>query len=184
MEVYFVMDAPCVKCLPGETECKWHKNHSQEGHVYTADEIFPGNFCPIMYHTLYPYFLGALFGAKYGYNDEGDCHVCCPAEKSVDVLVKVRPNDGSFGDQVAEDRRKVFYAEVVKVNGLCDFEYKVGDKLIFPMNNVEKNTCPAGINNIFPFLDIPKLKCINLKRLRCPDWKENIYYSIDDEDLS
>ena len=67
MEVYFVMDAPCVKCLPGETECKWHKSHSQEGHVYTADEIFPGNFCPIMYHTLYPYFLGALFGAKYGY---------------------------------------------------------------------------------------------------------------------
>jgi hypothetical protein len=24
-----------------------------------------------------------------------------------------------------------------------------------------------------------KTECINLNRLRCPDWKENIYYSID-----
>ncbi len=178
------MDSIFVKYLSGETECKWHKKHSQEGHVYSADEIFPSTFCPIMFHTLYPYFLGAIFGAKYGYNDEGDCHVCCPAEKSVNVLVKVRPNDGSYGNDVADDRQKVFFAEVVKVNGPCDFGYKAGNILIFPICNIKQFACPAGINNIFPFLNIKKPKCINLKRLRCPDWLENIYYSLDQEALN
>ena len=172
-----------VKYLPGKTECKWHKKHSEEGHLYTVDEMFPKKFCPILFHTLYPYFLGAIFGAKYTYNAEGDCHVCCPAEKSVDVLVKVRPNDGSYGDDVADDWQNVFHAEVVKVNGPCDYEYQVGDILIFPICNREKFACSAGINNIFPFLNIKKPKCINLKRLRCPDWQENVYYSIDEEDL-
>ena len=172
-----------VKYLPGKTMCTWHKKNSAEGHLYSSDEIFPKNVCPIMFHTLYPYFLGAIFGAKYNYNDEGDCQVCCPAEKSVDVLVKERPNDGSFGDDVASDRHKVFFAEVVKVNGHCPYGHSVGDKLIFPVSDRENYACSAAINNIFPFLKIKIPDCINLKRLRCPDWLENVFFSIDKDDL-
>ena len=128
----------CVKYLPCETECPWHKKFNKQGRVYKPDEVFPKNVCPILYHTLYPYFLGAMYGAKFTYNDKGDCDVCCPAVKSVDLIVKTRPNDGSFGDDVTSDRKKVFYAEVVKVNGDCPYNHKVGEKIIFPISNREK----------------------------------------------
>lgn len=171
-----------VKQLAGKTNCPWHKQHQENGKIYKADEIFTSKVCPIMFHTLYPYFLGALYGAKYTYNEHGDCHVCCPAEKGVDVLVKVRPNDGKFEKGVPADWRDVIHAEVVKVNGLCDYGHKVGDRFVFPTCMKTSYACPAGIFNLFPFLEIARPKCINLKRLRCPDWLENIYYSINETD--
>ena len=175
-----VKSALRVRQLPGETACPWHKANQATGKVYVTDEIFASHVCPIMFHTLYPYFLGALYGAKYTYNKEGDCHVCCPAEKGVDVLVKVRPNDGKFEPGVPADWRDVIHAEVVKVNGPCDYGHKVGDRFVFPTCMKTKYACPAGIHNMFPFLKIDKPKCINLRRLRCPDWLENIYYSLQD----
>lgn len=172
-----------IKQLPGKTECPWHKKDESAGKVYGHDEIFASKVCPIMWHTIYPYFLGTLYGAKYTYNDKGDCHVCCPAEKSVDVLVKVRPNDGRFEDWVPSDWRDVIHAEVVKVNGVCDYNHRVGDRFVFPTCAKDKFACPAGIHNVMPFLKLDIPKCINLKKLRCPDWLENIYYSIDEKDL-
>jgi hypothetical protein len=169
-----------VRQLPGNTNCQWHKEHQETGKIYEAGEIFTSNVCPIMFHTLYPYFLGAVYGAKYSYNEQGDCHVCCPAEKGVDVLVKVRSNDGNFEEAVPNDWRDVIHAEVVKVNGLCDYNHKVGDRFVFPTCMKTKYACPAGINNLYPFLKIEIPKCINLNRLRCPDWLENIYYSLCD----
>jgi uncharacterized repeat protein (TIGR04076 family) len=171
-----------MRQLPGETNCAWHKHNKADGKVYTWAEIFPSNICPIMFHTLYPYFLGAVFGAKYGYNEKGDCQVCCPAEKGVDVLVRVRPNDGKFEKGVPADWRDVIHAEVVKVNGVCDYGHKVGDRFVFPTCMKTRYVCPAGVNNVFPFLKLDVPKCINLRRLRCPDWLENIYYSIDEAD--
>jgi uncharacterized repeat protein (TIGR04076 family) len=132
-----------------------------------------------MFHTLYPYFLGAVFGAKYGYNEQGDCQVCCPAEKSVDVLVKVRPYDGKFEQGVPEEWRDVIHAEVINVNGPCDYNHKPGDRFVFPTCMRKRFACPAGIHNLFPFLDFQTPSCINLNRLRCPDWNENIYYAIE-----
>lgn len=173
-----------VKHLAGITQCPWHKNEKETGRLYTADHIFTNKVCPIMYHALYPYFLGALFGARYAYNEQGDCNVCCPAEYGVDVLVKVRPNDGTFDREVPSDWRDVIHAEVVAVHGECDYGHKVGDRFIFPTPRGMRTTyaCPAGINNLFPFLSIEKPKCINLSRLRCPDWQENIYYSLENGD--
>ncbi len=171
-----------IEQQPGETQCPWHKDHQHSGKIYKGDEIFTSNVCPVMWHTLYPYFLGALFGAKYPYNEHGDCHVCCPAEKGVDVLVKMRPNDGHFEEGVPLDWRDVIHAEVVKVNGVCDYNHKVGDRFVFPTCMKTRFACPAGINNLFPFLPIDIPKCINLKRLRCPDWMENIYYAIGEEE--
>lgn len=168
----------CVRQLPGKTECPWHKHNEKKGKTYKSNEIFASNICPILFHTLYPYFLGAVFGAKYAYNKQGDCNVCCPAEKGVDVLVRVRPNDGKFEKGVPADWRDVIHAEVMKVNGKCDYGYKAGDRVVFPTCMRTKYACPAGINNLFPFLKLKIPKCINLKKLRCPDWLENIYYSI------
>jgi len=165
--------------LPGKTSCPWHRANQDKGKTYTSGEIFPNNICPIMYHTLYPYFLGALYGAKYSYNEHGDCHVCCPAETGVDVLVKVRPNDGKFGKEVPVDWRNIIYAEVVKLNGKCDYHHKVGDRFVFPNCMKTKFACPSGVNNLFPFLKLAIPKCINPKRIRCTDWQENIYYSLD-----
>lgn len=170
-----------IKQLPGKTECAWHKHNQETGKVYNHNEIFTSEVCPIMFHTLYPYFLGAVFGAKYVYNEQGDCQVCCPAEKGVDVLVKVRPNDGKFEKGVPSDWRDVIHAEVIKVNGPCDYNHKVGDRFVFPTCMRTQYACPAGVYNLFPFLNIETPKCINKDKLRCPDWLENIYYSIEDD---
>jgi uncharacterized repeat protein (TIGR04076 family) len=181
MEGFFDMKTDLsVKQQPGHTDCPWHREHQEAGKIYCADEIFTSSVCPIMFHTLYPYFLGALFGAKYAYNEQGDCNVCCPAEKGVDVLVRVRPNDGRFEEGVPGDWRDVIHAEVMKVNGPCDYGHKVGDRFVFPTCMKSKYACPAGIHNLFPFLKIETPKCINPSRLRCPDWLENIYYSLED----
>jgi len=169
--------------LPGKTECPWHKEHQESGKVYGESEIFGNRVCPILWHTLYPYFLGMLYGAKFTYNQEGDCHVCCPAEKGVDVLVRKRSNDGRFEKDVPLDWRDVIHAEVVKVNGLCDYGHKVGDRLVFPTCMKRKYACPAGVNNLFPFLNIRTPQCINPRKIRCTDWQENIFYSIDESDL-
>ncbi len=168
-----------IKFLPGKTACPWHKDCQDTGRIYGHDEIFTSQVCPIMWHTLYPYFLGAVFGAKYSYNELGDCQVCCPAERGVDVLVKVRPYDESFKAQgVREDWRDLIHAEVVKVNGPCDYRHKVGDKFVFPTCFKTKAPCPAGVHNAFPFLNLETPSCINRERIRCPDWLDNIYYQI------
>lgn len=172
-----------VKQLPGTTQCPWHKENQAVGKVYGEEEIFASHVCPILWHTLYPYFLGALYGAKFTYNEKGDCHVCCPAEKGVDLLVRIRSNDGKFESGVPSDWRDVIHAEVVQVNGLCDYDHKVGDRFVFPTCMKSRYACPAGIHNLFPFLPLEAPKCINRKRIRCTDWLENIYYSIDEEDL-
>jgi hypothetical protein len=137
-----------------------------------------GQVCPILWHTLYPYFLGFVFGAKYNYNKEGDIHVGCPAEHGIDTLVKMRPNDSTFRFQVPTEWRDVIYAEVVKVNGVCDCDYRVGSRIVFPTCKKEVYKCPAGTYNVFPFLKFDVPKCINFKRLRCPDWAETVYYEV------
>ena len=155
-----------IKQLPGP-KCPWR------------GETFPilDYVCPILWHTLYPYFLGAVFGAKYGYNDQGDCQVCCPAEYGVDLLVRVRPYD-KYMKGVPKKWRDVIHAKVERVNGPCDYNHTEGDTILFPTYAKDKYLCPAGIYNLFPFLKIKVPSCINLHRLRCPDWKENIYYDI------
>ena len=128
--------------------------------------------CPILWHTLYPYFLGLTFKADYG----GDCCVSCPA--NVDTLVKIRPYDNRFEGRVPENWRDVIHAEVVRVKGDCDFDYKVGDIILFPTFAKKDRVCPAGIYNIFPFLDIKIPFCVDKRKLRCPDWKEDITYEL------
>jgi len=147
----------CVKLLPGkEVDCVWHKKYIKTGKNFKHTELFPNNVCPILYHTLYPYFLGALFGAKYAYNEYGDCQVCCPAFEGVDVIVKVRANDGKFPKGVDEDWINVIYAEIIAVRGKCDYNHKVGDRIVFPTTRSMRtqHICPAGLHNFFPFLDL------------------------------
>ena len=152
-------------------KCTWEKG----SRYYTSNR----DTCPILWHTLYPYFLGLVFKAKYSEN--GDCKVCCPAEFGVSTLVRVRPFDETFrAVGVPENWRDIIHAEVVESSANCCYGYKLGDRFLFPTFNKESQMCPAGLNNIFPFLKMPKLKCINLKKLRCPDWGEEIYYSLED----
>jgi hypothetical protein len=151
-----------IKQLPCKAQCPWHGCHP-DGKEYTDKDIFPQGVCPFLYHSLYPYFLGLLYGA-----DMNDIWVCCPAEKGVDCYVR---KDTAKG----QDGWWTIYAEVVNVDE-CPHGHIVGSKLIFPTAHKSEFICPAGLNNILPFLDLEVPKCINPKRLRCPDWKDNITY--------
>ena len=157
---------PDITQHPCKTQCGW--SHP-EGRTYT--DTFAG-MCPILYHTLYPYFLGLLYHA-----DMQDIWVCCPAEKGVDVLVRREEPNRSFGH--IPPHYWVIYAEVVKV-GDCPHGYQLGSKILFPTAYKYMHMCPAGVNNILPFLNINIPPCINLKKLRCPDWKEDVFYEIEE----
>ena len=147
--------------------CAWHGK--ERG--YSFSELFP-DVCPYLYHSLYPYFLGLLYGA-----DMQDIWVCCPAEHGVDTLVRKSANN--FLPDVSGDWW-VIYAEVVKVNGDCPYGHKVGDKIVFPTCWKNKYLCPAGVNNLFPFLDLDIPECINKDRVRCTDWKQDVHYKIEE----
>lgn len=140
--------------------------------TYCRDSMFAGT-CPILYHTLYPYFLGLYYHA-----DMQDIWVCCPAEKGVDVLVRRETNNGQFLN--IPDDWWVIYAEIVKI-GSCPYKHYIGEKLVFPTYDKPAFMCPAGVNNILPFLNIELPKCINLNKLRCPDWKADVFYKIEDK---
>jgi len=174
---------PNVKYLPGNTKCGWHEQYKDTGKVYKPDEIYP--MCPFLYHTLYPYYLGLMFGAVFKWNPDKRYayqNVCCPAEKGVCAIIRIRENDGRY--DVPKHWKTVITASISKIhdNGECPYGHKEGDKFIFPGASQHKWLCPAGLNNMFPFLKLEIPKCINLKRLRCPDWFDNIYYSLEEDD--
>jgi len=160
---------PVIKQHVCESDCPWHGCHA-DGKEYSDNEILPRGICPFLYHSLYPYFLGLLYHA-----DMQDIWVCCPAEKGVDVLIRREEPNHSFGH--VPPHWWVIYAEVVNV-GECPNGHVLGQKLLFPMNDKLNHLCPAGLNNVFPFLDLEVPKCINPKRLRCPDWRDTIYYEV------
>jgi hypothetical protein len=146
--------------------------------TYKGEMPFPVTTCPILWHTLYPYFLGFVFGAKY--SESGDCNVGCPAPKGIDLVVKKRPYEETplYDERmidIPENWRDVIHAEVVKVNGPCDYNHKVGDLVLFPTYAKDKYVCPARVYNRFLYYPMGTFKCIGMNRkLRCPDWKENI----------
>lgn len=162
--------------LPGNNNCLWHKHHNETGYIYGS--VYQE--CPILWHTLYPYFLGFVFGAKYGLNEKGDCQVGCPAEKGVDLIVRVRPWDKKMPSWVPSNWRDVIHAEVVDVHGKCPYQYLEGERIVFPTCAKTEFPCPAGVFNIFPVTfrfnrkDFP---CINSKKLRCPDWKDVVFFA-------
>jgi hypothetical protein len=145
--------------------CPWNN----KGRVFSCR-------CPILWHTLYPYFLGLVFGAKY--SESGECKVACPG--NVDTIVLMEKNDGSFPDYIPADWRDVIYAEVVAVRGSCDECYCSGERIYFPTFDKSGYKCPAAIYNMFPLKGILIPKCLNMKKLHCPDWAENVYYSLED----
>lgn len=158
-------------------KCPWHRNHV-EGKHYTYAEIFPNNVCPLLCHSIYPYFLGLLYGAKFSWNEQGDCNVNCPAAGGVDVIVKKRPNDGSFDLRIPNSMEYVIHAEIIKVHDVCPKGHQEGDIIIFPTCMKEHYMCPAGLNNIFPLIDFELPSCIDSNNLRCPDWNDVIRYSV------
>ncbi len=165
-----------IKQLGGIKTCEWHREKSDV--EFESDKILPQGICPWLYHTVYPYFLGLLYGAKFSWNEKGDCNVCCPAGNGVDVIVQKRDNDGNFDPRISEDMSYVIFAEVVDVHGKCPYKHKKGDRFIFPTSMKEHYMCPAGFNNVFPFLDLKVPPCIDKKKLRCPDWDNVINFDV------
>lgn len=157
-----------IEQISCETTCPYHRN--QEGKIYSADEILPQGICPWLYNSVYPYLLGLLYGARFEYNAEGDCNVCCPAAKGVDTLIRLRPNDGSFDPRVGKNMNFVIFAEVVKVHGECSYGHVEGQKFIFPTCMKEHYLCPAAFHNAFPLMSLTPPSCIDKNNLRCPDW--------------
>ena len=165
------------KPLNCSKNCSWHGDKPL-GKRFNSDEIFSSKCCPLLYHSVYPYFLGLLYGAKFSWNDRGDCNTNCPAADGVDVIVKKRDNDGSFDPRIGDDMQYVIFAEIVKVRGHCPQGHQVGDRIIFPTSMIEGHMCPAALNNVFPLLDLDVPSCIDRSNLRCPDYDDVIIFDV------
>lgn len=157
--------------------CGYHAN--KEGKVYGQDSILPQGICPWLYHSVYPYLLGLLYGAKFDWNEYGDCNVCCPALEGVDTIVRRRDNDGSFDSRISPDMKFVIFAEVVAVRGHCPYGHKVGQRFPFPTCMKEYYLCPAAFNNVFPLMEMEPPSCINRSCIRCPDWLDRNVIKFD-----
>lgn len=157
--------------------CAYHTN--EEGEVFDHDSILPHGICPWLYHSVYPYFLGLLYGAKFDWNEYGDCNVCCPALEGVDTIVKLRDNDGSFDPRISPDVKFVIFAEIVAVRGHCPYDHKVGQRFPFPTCMKEHYLCPAAFNNVFPLMELEPPSCIDHSNLRCPDWLDSRVITFD-----
>ena len=165
-----------IRQQPGEYTCAYHP--SKDGKIYAAEEILPQGVCPWLYNSVYPYFLGMIYGARYDFNEDGDCDVCCPAAEGVDTLVKKRPNDGSFDDRIDPSMEFVIFAEIVRVRGECPHGHTVGQRIPFPTCMKEHYMCPASFHNVFPLMDLELPPCIDKNNLRCPDWDNVIPLSV------
>ena len=158
--------------------CRAHRKN--KGQLFYDCRILPNNCCPYLYHSLYPYFLGLAYGAKFDLNKKGDVNVACPALKGVDCIVKRRKNNGLFG--VGDNVKWVTYAEVTHVHKYCcSHLHKIGDRIIFPNVMKDDYMCPAAFNNMFPLLDLYKPMCLDKKNLRCPDSKDTVRFKIEEE---
>lgn len=165
-----------IKQLPGKNVCSYHLN--KNGKVFTNKGILPHGICPFLYNSVYPYFLGLLYGARFEFNKYGDCNVCCPAVLGVDTIVRLRPNEGSFDKRIASDIKFVIFAEVVKIHGKCPFGHKKGQKFIFPSCMKKYYMCPAAFHNVFALMEHDLPSCIDKDNLRCPDWANVIALSV------
>jgi uncharacterized repeat protein (TIGR04076 family) len=163
--------------LSTSKKCPWHRKY-KAGKTFLFDEIFPHRICPWLYNSVYPYFLGLYYGARFSWNEDGDCNVCCPAAKGVDVIVRLRPNDGSFDSRISPSMKFVIYAEVVAVLGDCPFGHVMGQRILFPTCMVEHFMCPAAFHNVFPLMQLDPPSCIDLGNLRCPDWNDVIFFKL------
>lgn len=159
--------------------CCWHGRY-KEGQEFSNDQILPEDACPWLYHTVYPYFLGLYYGARFDWNEHGDCNVCCPAANGVDVLVKIRDNDGTFDPRISSKMKYVIFAEIIKV-GDCPLGHKVGQRIVFPTSMVQHYMCPAAFHNIFPLMKLKPPSCIDLDNLRCPDWNDVVSFKLPSE---
>jgi len=176
------MDEIKIKQLPVSEEhaCAFHKKN-KNGKNYESSEILPHNMCPWLYHTLYPYYLTLLHGGKFDWNERGDVQVGCPAAEGIDLVVKKRDNDGTIHPDITKDMKYAVYADVVKVNGECPSNHKVGDRFVFPTVWKEKFLCSAGYNHVFPLMNLKPPKCLDKKAVRCPKWNEPVFYDVTKE---
>jgi uncharacterized repeat protein (TIGR04076 family) len=125
--------------------------------------------------------LGLLYGAHFQFTPEGDCNVCCPAVDGVDVIVRKRPNDGSFDKRIPSIICFIIFAEVVKAHSGCSYGHKAGQRFVFPTCMKSHFMCPAAFNNIFPLLLKDPPACIDRARVRCPDWATPILFKAPEE---
>lgn len=165
-----------IKRLPSKNTCVYHLN--RKGKIFVDEEILPHRICPWLYNSVYPYFLGLLYGARFDFNEEGDCNVCCPSAHGVDTIVKLRSNDGSFDSRIDKDIKFVIFAEIIKVNGDCPYGHREGQKIPFPTCMKKYFMCPAAFHNVFPIMTLDTPSCINKNNLRCPDWANVVPLSV------
>lgn len=168
-----------IQQLNTQAICRAHR--SSPGRVFTEEEILPDGICPWLYHSVYPYFLALIYGARFDFNEYGDVHVCCPAADGVDCIVRKRENDGTFGEKVGSNVQTLAFAEIVRA-GACPHGHRIGQRYVFPSVMKDHYLCPAGLNNLFPLLRLEPPSCIDRNRIRCPDWKDTILFNIDENE--
>ena len=168
--------------------------------VYRLDEIAPPGLCPEAFHIAYPYCLGLLYGADFGFGNTVTvkCPLPCggiimrieslpiksPVKKiynKIKWLINVCGYPADYID-------KIIKIKVIKKGEACPYNYE--ESKYFELNTGDGcGICPASFDAIYPSI-CGILKgaesgglCKGKKVLGlCPDHRVNVGYDLIDKD--
>ena len=146
---------------------------SRKGKVWNEAAILPDKICPLLYHSLYPYWLGLTKGVAWDWS-EGTDLISCPASRGTIQVVVGR---------IPHPRKKYeIFGRVVTANE-CPRGHKEGDTFIFANTRRDSVLCPALWYHAFPFIRLPKYikKCCSAANVRCPDWNGVVYGEVSEK---
>lgn len=152
-----------------DARCRAHKE--RQGKVYSEHNILPDGICPVLFHSLYPYFLGMTDHVKQWDYVDGTDLIACPALNGVRCVVHRVPHP---------TKKYEIVARVVEV-GSCPNRHKERDSFTFTNTRKDDFMCAAGWFNMALFLKLPEyIKECCADKFRCPDWNGSIEFKVKD----
>ena len=117
-------------------------------------DIIPENTCPILLHTLVPYYITFSRGGDFTWSEnKGHVDVRCP-----------NPKGSVSGDTAREG--SVDFA-VGALGEACPMNYKIGFRI--PLSSIFEKLCPSVYDVAYPWIQLGILGPI---KLRCPSCSE------------
>lgn len=158
--------------------------HFRQGQKYDQNHLSPSGLCPAAYQAVYPFCLALLYNAKVAPKGK-PIKIRCPNPNGYILMEITRknylPKSVLFLKEKLENFVKIFRPFELPTNQIkikiidqkgCPKKYQIGQVFNFNLWS-QKEICPAGFAQIYPFLTKAKAKSKIL--VPCPDDNVAVY---------
>ena len=162
-----------IRVLKAEGTCKYGL---QQGREFLLETSLPPGICPLLLHTVIPYYLTLTNGGYFRWTKHRDkVRVQCPnANDYVDLEI----NRTEKGD------KQYISCRVLRQKGECRFGYKEGDTFSLGPDNSLK-FCLRAFDTMFPLYAALKLgwqepdsSGIKSIKVSCPDHRNTVVFEL------